>query len=174
MPIPLKAVRDHVVTDFQDEDLLGGYLKTAVEWAERYLNKTIVKTTFRVVLDGFPNGPIRLPRGPVKSVQSVKYISASTGRENTLPMTGWTLTGDLLAPSLGKTWPAALEALDAVKVEFMAGYDPDDINPIIKQAVLLRVGQMYLQREEVGPTHLRRSHMTAETLLDSVRERQFA
>ena len=174
-PVTLTEAKDHVVVgDGYDDELLEGYLATAGEWAERYLNKTIITTTLRIVLDGFPNGPIHLPRGPVQSVKSVKYISASTGRENTLPITCWTLTGNLLAPALGKTWPATREFLDAVRIEYVAGNEAEEVNPIIRQAILLKVGQLFLQREEVGPTHLRRSHMTAENLLDSVRERQLA
>ena len=43
---------------------------------------------------------------------------------------------------------------------------------IIKQAILLTVGQFYLQREEVSPSHLRSSHLTAERLLAPIRRRQ--
>ena len=43
---------------------------------------------------------------------------------------------------------------------------------IIRQAILLTVGQYFLQREEVGPNFHQRSHLTAEKLLAGIRTRQ--
>lgn len=167
-----EELREHTVSDLADDDLLEGYLAAAVEWAERYLNQTLITSTLRLILGGFPDGPIRLPRGPVVRVDEVSYLSAYKGSQKRLLKSRCTLAGSLLTPARGMTWPETLDAPNAVSIEYMAGNEPEEVNPLIRQAILLKIGQMYLQREEVGPPHLRRSHMTAETLLDSVRKRQ--
>ena len=55
----------------------------------------------------------------------------------------------------------------------IVGIDPQKFS-IIRQAVLLLGGQFFLQREEVGPQFHRRSHLTTERLLKTIRARQTA
>jgi len=173
-PVTLAEVKDHCVVGGDDDDsLLSLYLATAAQWAETYLNQSIMTQTLKVFLDAFPSGPFTLPRGPVQSVSSIKYIKAATGLENTLAASAWTLHGSRLSPAFGRSWPQARETLDAVRVEYVAGYTAASVVPaVIKQAVLLRVGQHYFQREEIQAGMFRPATVTSERLLDTIRERQ--
>ena len=91
-----------------------------------------------------------------------------------------TVREHLVAESLGPTDDALVQGyIDSAKQWAMTYLNlatlPAAGQPhakIIRQAILLKTGQYFLQREEVGPQHLRRSHLTAETLLNQIRTRQ--
>lgn len=88
----------------------------------------------------------------------------------------------LVAESFGPEDDALIQQyLEAAKMWTMAYLNIDSFpavgaprEKIIKQAVLLLTAQFYLQREEVTPSHLRASHLTAERLLAPIRRRQLA
>ena len=86
----------------------------------------------------------------------------------------------LAAESLGAADDELLQGyLDSAKQWAMTFLNLDALpnatgpnSKIIRQAILLTVGQYFLQREEVVPNFHRTSHLTAERLLNGIRTRQ--
>lgn len=142
MAISLADLKAEVrVTHSHEDALLQRKLDAAIDHVESYTRATIDATMLTHVLDAFPCGPIRLPRGPVKSVTSIKYIHPSTGMEVTLPpdryevdtvgVPGW------VAPATAG-WPATMATINAVRIAYVAGYT-DAPAPLVEAALKLAV-----------------------------------
>lgn len=93
--------------------------------------------------------PLRLPIGPVATVDSVKYLDLN-GVEQTLSSAVYYLFRDARGPYLalvpGQSWPATMGRDDAVTVTFTGGIAPTPAP--IKSAILLLASHMNEFREE--------------------------
>lgn len=95
--------------------------------AEQITGRAFVNRAMRVTLDAFPDA-IRLA-SPTFSVESVKYLD-SAGVEQTLHPDDYyvdkvTKPG-YIVPAAGKAWPSTFARVNAVTVDFTAGYGPTD------------------------------------------------
>jgi uncharacterized phiE125 gp8 family phage protein len=112
---------------------------------------------------------------PLQSVESIKYID-SIGDEITIDSADYTVdasTGTAgaegpgwVVPNIDSEWPTPLEAINAVRIRFVAGYAPAAESPenltrlipeSIKQAIVLCVkywydGEMDLDKMQGLPT----------------------
>ncbi len=135
--------------------------------AERYTGAGIISQVWTVTLDGFPVRPIELPRGPVISLDSITYIgtdgepvTVADDPEADPPTTDLTdlavLDQGTLSATVslanGATWPQTASQKRAVSIVFTVGYGTDstDVPADIKAAILLRVGDLYRNREANG------------------------
>ena len=123
--------------------------------AETYTGRALITQTLVLNLDRFPCGPIVIPRPPLQSVSSIKYIDDS-GVQQTLSTSLYrvVLTREpaIVEPAYGETWPATRTLSDAVEVEFVAGYgdDADAVPANIKHAITMMVGEWLEYREGVA------------------------
>jgi len=114
------------------------YLRSAIEWAEGQMHRTIVARAHRWTLQDFPFNfqeyyRIRLPRGKCQSIQNIKYslnhqIVTLLGASNSPPMSDFQqdLTnedGGFIMPAVAATWPGTdIDVISPVVVTFTAGY----------------------------------------------------
>lgn len=155
----------------QDDSLIDTLISAARLYAEAYCGRSFITQQWRLVLDTFPSPQtlgvpwgkpwsippqaIQLERGPVISVDSVKYLDMG-GTLQTMPASQY--TADLsspqprITPVFGSIWPVVLPQIAAVQVNFTAGYGAAAANvPAgIRQWLLLRVSTLYRNREEVA------------------------
>lgn len=150
-PWTLAEVKTHLKVDHTEEDaLIGALLTGARENAEERLGRTLCTTPWRLTLDGFPSA-IKLPMPRALAVQSVKYLD-SDGVERTLNPADYLLDDvnepGYLVPAYGKAWPATQCRINALVVEYTAGYGPaaTAIPMPVRQWVLLVVMEMYRNR----------------------------
>jgi uncharacterized phiE125 gp8 family phage protein len=100
---------------------------SAREFIEEQSERSLCAQTWDLYMDAWPadNGPIKLPRGPIQSVTSVKYTD-SAEVQTTLTVTTDYLVSTVQAkiiPAYNKCWPmAALRPIDAIVVRYVAGY----------------------------------------------------
>jgi len=103
-------------------------------------------------MEFFPYGDIELRRGPLQSVNSLKYYNESN------VLTTWDASNYLIAEELDvpvidsdNDWPTDLfDRTDAVEITYITGYDDvADIPQAIKQAILMIVGHLYENRQDV-------------------------
>lgn len=154
-PVSVAEARQHLRVDVPDEDqLLQRLIEAATQWCEEQCARRFLSATLRWRLDRFP-GVIELPRAPVLSVSSLQYLDGA-GVLQTLAAAAYQV--DLedeparIAPAPGTEWPSTqLDALAAVRVEFVAGYGASSaaVPQGIREAVLVRVGDLYANRESV-------------------------
>lgn len=89
---------------------------------------------------------IKLPKGRVQSVTSVKYFDTAGVEQTVDPSvysvdTASTPGRVLLAPN--QSWPGFQHRWDAVKVRYVVGWSAEEMPPALKQALLLLVSQMW-------------------------------
>lgn len=114
--------------------LLAGACDELGTWTGRPLGVA----TWRLTLDEFSDA-IELPRAPVVAVSSVQYYDAD-GVQQTADPDSYAL--DLVSSpqwvvlNTDETWPTTLDAVNAVSVDFTAGYDAATIPAGLKGAVL--------------------------------------
>ncbi len=176
-PISLEEAKNHcrVETDADDE-LIRGLIRAAREYCEAFQGRSYSPQTWEYWLDEFPRdvGYIRIPRPPLKSVESIKYYDVDDVDYifdpdeyfvDTKNEPGW------LVLNYGSRWPSMeLRPANGVCITFIAGYDYDEytqqvvVPQVMKQAMLLLIGHWYENREAVG-AELRDIPKTVDALL---------
>lgn len=141
----------------EENELLGRLLATARAHVESVTQRSLLRQDWCLTLDEFPTGAvIRLPRGPVSEVLSVKYLDA-LGQQQTLPASAYRLVkGGLvqrLVPAVGLSWPQALCDIGAVEVSYRAGWaTAQDVPEEIRDAILMLAAHWFENREAVAVT----------------------
>lgn len=152
-PVDLALLKQHARVEHDDEDeLLQLYLDSAAEWAEEYCRRSFVRRQHVYQLDGFPEGDsvIELPRSPLVSVESIRYMDAQ-GEEQTLDPALYRVdTGGMVGRVVlrsGECWPRTIEEPATVTVRFTAGYE--DAPSKVKRAVLIMAAHAFEYREPI-------------------------
>ena len=160
-PVTLAEAKAHLRVDHTAEDaLIAMYLQAARQDCEEWTARAFVTQTWELVLDKFPADEILLPRPPLQSVESVKYDDAA-GQETTLATTEYDVDsasqpGWVVPVTTG--WPTStFEGINSVRIRYVAGYlmpdSPADLTSAIpgsiKAAILLHLGRLYENREDV-------------------------
>jgi uncharacterized phiE125 gp8 family phage protein len=149
-PISLDQVKQHLgVTGSEQDDLISLYLSAARQWIDgpSWLGgRTLMPQTWDLVIDTFPIYEIEFPLTPVQSVTQVAYDDANGDPMIMAPETyyldnvgdmPWLVPGD-------EGWPETLDAVNSVRIRFIAGYlDAASVPSPIKAALLLMVGHLY-------------------------------
>lgn len=106
-------------------------IRATYDHIEDVTGRTLLTATWRGTLDAFPaNGdPFRLPKSPVASITSIKYIDES-GVQQTMNPSAYVLDNasepEWVFASWGGVWPATRGQPNAVTVEFVAGYGDEN------------------------------------------------
>lgn len=155
--VSLAEAKAHLRVEHADED---AYITSLVQAATSHLDgwsgtlgRALVEQTWEVTLDAFPVGAIHLPLGDVIAVTSVKYDDTA-GDEQTVSSTDYFLDNRSLdgwvVPFADVSWPDTLDAVNAVRVRYTAGYGAASAVPAaIRHAILMLVAHWYANREAV-------------------------
>jgi uncharacterized phiE125 gp8 family phage protein len=170
-PVSLAEAKLHLRVDFDDDDsLIQVLISAARQAAETLTNRQLVTARWRMVLDSFP-GPsimgvpagqtftlpghaVLLPKSPVQSVVEIRYLDMA-GAWQVMAAVNYTVDSACepvrITPVFGQIWPIALPQIGAVSVIFDAGYgDASAVPEGIKTWIKLRLGSLYVHREEVA------------------------
>ncbi len=122
---------------------------------------------------GSRTGTIVFDHPPLISVESIQYVDAN-GATQTLATSEYDVsagTPGRARPKALKQWPGTRAGrMDAVIVTYKAGYseDPILVPASIRSAMLLTIGHLYLNREDVVPGARAELPIGAARLLDCV------
>lgn len=131
-PVTLDEMKLYLKQDEDADDaLINDCIVEARTQSENATERSWVLTTWDFACDAFPShgAPFEVPRPPLLSVVSLKYIDTS-GVEQTLT------EGDdyvvdtfkepgLVSPAFGTLWPSSRRQSSAVVLRFTAGYGVD-------------------------------------------------
>jgi uncharacterized phiE125 gp8 family phage protein len=160
-PITLVEAKAHLRVDHSDDDtLIAALIEASRGYCEQWTARAFVTQTWELVLDDFPD-EIMIPMPPLQSITSVIYDD-SAGIATTLSVLEYDVDNvsqpGWIVPAVGG-WPTAVwEGINSVRIRFVAGYNPGTDSPIdlaanipqsIKAAILLHVGQLYENREDL-------------------------
>lgn len=184
-PLSVAEARAHLRLgdDTSQDDQLARWIATARERVEAKLGRALITQTLDVYWDRFPGvaggyylrsvrecgwdhpgfmpapQAIALPRPPLQSVSSIKYLDES-GVLQTLDPSKYrvlasTFKPGKIEPALNQQWPTTAALSDAVTIRIVAGYGTSSasVPAAIRSAMLLIVGHYFEHREEVidGP-----------------------
>lgn len=164
-PITLNEARLHlkIIVDPADETAhpddayIEALIVAARSAAEHLTGRAFIEQELEMALDGFGEC-IRLSRPPLISLTRIKYLDIN-GNWQTLSSSDYVLDSHSeparIVPAYGKCWPSTREQINSVVVRYVAGYeDADAVPQAIKNWMLLRVGMLYENREEVSGIQL--------------------
>ena len=173
-PVTLAEAKLHCRVDGTTEDSrIDGLIAAATDYVEKYTGRSIMAQTLRLTLDSFTDA-IVLPRGPVQTVSSVKYYDPA-GIEQTVPASGYTVDAasdpSWVVRDGDYTWPAILDAVNAVNITFVAGYAT--VPPSIKHVILLLISQWYDNRSASAEKQMAVLPHAVDALLSNYRSYGF-
>jgi len=169
-PISIAEAKMHLrVVDADEDTLIAALVKSATQHAEAFTGRAFIDQTWELSIDQFPTGnelEIEIPKPPLIGVGRIAFdntvgfeqvVSSDDYYVDTASEPGW------VVPAGGFIWPTPLDAINAVRIQFRAGYvDPNaPTNPMvpedIKAAIKLILGSLFEQRESqvVGTTVMR-------------------
>lgn len=156
------------VDSASENDLIAGYIAAAQSMISQYLGKSLFTQTWKLYLNGgFPYkyrgsgllrqpAPIVLKRPPVQSIEKIYYIDLN-GDEQELTSDKYQVqlqgSRPKILPAYGLYWPDARCVLNAVRVEYTAGYGADNtaLPPNVVQAARMITASFYEGREAFSP-----------------------
>lgn len=161
-PVTLAQAKSHLRVDHTNDDaLISSLIVASRGYCENFTARAFITQTWELVIDEFPANEIMIPLPPLQSVVSISYddpaaletvISSSSYAVDTVSQPGWVL------PPANVGWPSTFDSINTVRIRFIAGYAPGTTSPVdlaenvpqsIKAAILLYVGQLYENRENV-------------------------
>lgn len=152
-PVALEDLADHIkpVESGEEDTWLLEQIAAATATAETYLRRVLCQQQWRWTLDAFPCGVVALPKPPLLTVDSIKYLDLG-GVETTLDASVYTVdayaTPGRLALAYGQVWPTARPELAAVRILLTAGYaDAKSIPEGIKSGIKKLIATAYAHRE---------------------------
>jgi uncharacterized phiE125 gp8 family phage protein len=163
-PLTLAEVKEHLRVDHDTSDsIIQAYIAAATSYVDGefgVLGRALVTQTWELVIDHFPVHEIKIPLPPLQSVESIKYDDPD-GFEQILG-TDQYYVDDVSEPAwvipIIGGWPTAvLEAINSVRIRYVAGYEATTDSPpdlagnvprAIKQAMLLHIGSFHEHREQ--------------------------
>lgn len=150
--VTVAEMKAHLRITWSEED---AYLQTLIEEAAAHLDGwqgllgwCIGSQQWLLTYDTFPDGPIRLPLGPLISVDAVRYddgspalvtLSADAYAVDGTDKEAWLMPVD--------SWPS-VDGTNAVEVRFTAGHaTAAEVHAGVKTAIRLIVASWYANRE---------------------------
>lgn len=154
-PVSLATVKAWAgVEDDSFDPVLDAMRLAAIGHVEEVLGRALGVQTWRLTLDAFSDA-IELPRGPVLGVaaNSFKYIDPA-GAPQVVPAETYSLdlvsTPGWIVRNEGASWPEALDRVNAVQVDFEAGWTETLLPPAMRAAVCMLAVNWFENRSAVN------------------------
>jgi len=155
-PVTLSEAKAHCRVDASADDaLIQGYITTAREWVEDYIDRALVTQQLVMKLDAFP-AEIELPRPPMiasgtATAVTITYVTGDAGGTATLSGASYRVDRDatpgVIRNLYGGSWPSHLLDQNSVTVTWWAGYgDTTSVPQRVKSAILMCVHELYEKR----------------------------
>lgn len=146
-PVAVSELRERLDITSTDRDTeLTALLLSARQLCEEYTWSQFITATWTLTLDHFTN-EIRLPRGPVQSVSSIKYLDLDGTLQTLSPSSYQVVIGSspFVCRAYNTLWPSTRSQPEAVRVEFVSGFGDasSDVPEPIRQAIIVTAAAAY-------------------------------
>jgi len=177
-PVSVSEAKAHLRVDTDDDDTYIGTLITAArQWAETYLDRSLVYTQWEMKLDMFP-WEIEMPRPPMAqdgttTAVSITYTLNESLGTATLSTSDYRVdraaTPGVARTNYGGSWPSHLADQNSVTVTWWGGYGASgsDVPAAIRHAILMHVGHLYERRLAADNVASNEVPFGVKALLDS-------
>ena len=153
-PVSKAEAKAHLRVDHDADDFLIDALAAAArQYAEDLTGRGLVRRTYDLFLDAFPRWTVELPRPPVDSVTTVKYLDTA-GAQQTLAASKYVVDAKSspgrVTPAWGESWPATRAQVNAVEIRFVAGHaNATVVSPKVKLGIKLLISTWYDNRDSL-------------------------
>jgi len=183
-PVSVSDAKAHLRVDIDDDDAYIGTLITAArQWAETYLDRSLVYTQWQMKLDMFP-WEIEMPRPPMSqegttTAVSITYTMNDSLDTATLSTSEYRVdrasTPGVARTNYGGSWPSHLADQNSVTVTWWGGYGASgsDVPAAIRHAILMHVGHLYERRLAADTMASNEVPFGVKALLDSQKWGQY-
>jgi len=183
-PVSVSEAKAHLRVDTADDDTYIGTLITAArQWAETYLDRSLVYTQWEMKLDMFP-WEIEMPRPPMAqggttTAVSITYTLNESLGTATLSTSEYRVdrasTPGVARTNYGGSWPSHLADQNSVTVTWWGGYGASgsDVPAAIRHAILMHVGHLYERRLAADNVASNEVPFGVKALLDSQKWGQY-
>jgi uncharacterized phiE125 gp8 family phage protein len=176
-PVSLSDTKTYLrITDGDDDAFVNGLITAVRQRFEEWAGRSLITQTWTLWLDGFSrreknSSPregyfelpvahydalqrvVEIPRSPLQSVTSLKtYDTASSATvfDKSNYLVDVVSSPGRIALNQGSTWPAGLRGINAVEIEFVAGYgNAADVPESIKQGMLLWIKLLFADKSKL-------------------------
>lgn len=155
-PVTSIEAKLHLRVDHTDDDtLITILIQAARELVEQHLGRSLITQSRTIKLDTFPrcSNAILIPYGPLVSVTTLKYYDEDEVQQTLSSSLYWVDSSSNIPRIVVKdSWPGIFDMPNAVEIIYVAGYGASGsfVPKPIKQAMLLVIGHLYENREQVG------------------------
>lgn len=171
-PVTLSELADQMNLDDggYSEALVTAYGFAGREWLEATTKSVLISTTYDCSFDVMDNCGIRLPRRPVTSVASVKYLDQS-GTLQTLDPSKYDVDTKsiwtVIRPKPNSAFPITSFSPNAVTIRFTAGSasDATGVSPLAKLAITSWAAHQYENREAATDTKMQPLPFALESIV---------
>ena len=170
-PVTVAQAREQCrVAIFDDDAGLYDNIVAARKLCEVEIKRAFCTTVLRLSLDQFPPDQFYLPRPPLVSVTSIKYLD-SNGTQQTWGSSNYSVDiysqPGRVALVYNGSWPTSTRAdTNAIEVIYRAGYGAASAVPrSIKHAISMTVAHWNENREAVTENSMNELPMAAKSLL---------
>lgn len=150
-PLTVEEVKSflHGIDYDDQDDNISAFIKAARLKIEHRCGICIGTYELQFVADSFSD-KMELPRPPVTNVISVKYLDEESS-EQTIDNSKYVLIDDEYSPYIIplEPWPVTANRPDAVRIQYVAGNEPENVPEELKQAMRWLVGHFFENRESV-------------------------
>lgn len=171
-PVTLFDTKKHLRVDHDEEDtLITVLIQTARTTIEQYTNRSLITQTRVLKLDSFPAcETIYLPNGAVQSVTTVAYIDDAGANQTLTANTDYytDVDSNIARIEAVNYWPSTFDRPNAVTITYICGYGAASAVPApLKSALLLLVGHLYENREQVTADNMTEIPFGVQSLISS-------
>jgi len=173
----LSDVKAHARIDSTyEDDLLEEYIAAAIEMIESFCRLTIQETVWELHLSSFPTAYryLELPRGPVSSVEFLKYYDLDGVHIEWSSADYYLALGEIPARIYlhgDDNWEETQERPDAVAIRYTSGYNTwNDVPNRVKQPIYFLSSHYHRHREAVADKSVSELPFTLRASLMSIRQ----
>ena len=154
-PVSLTEAKNYLrITDSDDDALINSLVTAIRQKAENWTRRLLITQTWTLWLDSVPRGvTLTIPLSPVQSVTHIKS-SDSANTVSTFDCSNYLIDGASIPGRIGlnggHTWPNALRRMNALEIEFVAGFGNESSVPeTIKQGILQWVKLLFANKSKL-------------------------
>ena len=154
-PVSLAEAKNFLrIIDIDDDALINSLIIAVRQKAETWMRRALITQTWTLWLDASPDGlNLSIPLSPLQSVTYIKsynLVNVASTFDVIKYFVDTASTPGRVALNDGQTWPTALRRINAMEVEFVAGFGPaSNVPETIKQGILQWIKLLFANKSKL-------------------------